>query len=297
MKPKTAIRMASVGIVAGAAALLSLSALQGCSGEETFEASIFDTTPPAQTELDRWLYNNFTAPYNIEVQYRWNYSEVDWARHPTPAEEDKVKELMEVLLQTWVKACATVGGEDFFKATAPKQLFLVGSELIEEGSGSKTLGYAEGGRRITLTEVNHLSFAPENRERLIHFIKTTHHEFTHIVNQVKLYTPEFQKITAGGYVSTWTLPSEQDAYDNGFVSKYARSSPNEDFAEMVGFMATTSKEEWEDKINKSKTEYGKAKIREKEKVVADYYMSSWSLDIYALRDSVQAAIKRLTNEN
>jgi substrate import-associated zinc metallohydrolase lipoprotein len=81
------------------------------------------------------------------------------------------------------------------------------------------------------------------------------------------------------------------------VSKYARSSPNEDFAEMVGFMATTSKDEWEAKINKAQTEYGKSKIREKEKVVAAYYQNSWNLDIYALRDSVQAAIKRITNEN
>ncbi|MDR3366444.1 MAG: putative zinc-binding metallopeptidase [Prevotellaceae bacterium] len=290
--------MAQKKILHIAAAALYLSVLQSCSGsQETFEASIFDTTPPARTELDRWLYNNFTAPYNIEVQYKWDYSEVDWTKHPTPASEDKVKELMELLLQTWVKACAAVGGEDFFKTTAPKQLSLIGSELVEEDSGSKNLGYAEGGRRITLTEVNHLNFSPDpkHRERLIHFMKTTHHEFTHIVNQVKLYTPEFQKITAGGYVSIWTLPSEQEAYDNGFISKYARSSPNEDFAEMVGFMATSSKEEWEARINKAQTEYGKSKIREKEKVVAAYYMNSWRLDIYALRDSVQAALERIVN--
>lgn len=47
-------------------------------------------------EIDEWLYDNFTAPYNIEVIYRWDASQVQssWLRPIVPVEEDSVVTFM-----------------------------------------------------------------------------------------------------------------------------------------------------------------------------------------------------------
>ena len=44
-------------------------------------------------EIDEWLYDNFTAPYNIEVIYRWDASQVQssWLRPIVPVEEDSAE--------------------------------------------------------------------------------------------------------------------------------------------------------------------------------------------------------------
>ena len=51
-----------------------------------------DTTP--QTELDRWLFENITAPYNMEVKYRWDRSEVDLTYTLVPVKEEVVRAVM-----------------------------------------------------------------------------------------------------------------------------------------------------------------------------------------------------------
>ena len=49
----------------------SLAALFAACSEEDFEPSIFSTTTEeGMTELDQWIYENYTKPYNIEILYR-----------------------------------------------------------------------------------------------------------------------------------------------------------------------------------------------------------------------------------
>jgi hypothetical protein len=108
--------------------------------------------PP--TELDTWLYNSFTAPYNIEVKYRWDNSEVDPYKNLVPPSVGKVQDVMDVVKRVWIDTYSDIAGADFIKQYCPKQFILVGSGSYNF-DGSTTLGTAEGGRKILLYVINH----------------------------------------------------------------------------------------------------------------------------------------------
>ena len=88
--------------------------------------------------------------------------------------------------------------------------------------GTVTKGSAEGGRKIIIYEVN--QFDRTNATRLKRYMKTIHHEFTHIANQTIEFPKEYELISPG-YVEQWKNMKDQEAYDAGFISPYAMSSP------------------------------------------------------------------------
>ena len=64
-----------------------------------------------------------------------------------------------------------------------------------------------------------------------------HHEFAHILHQNVEYDAEFEKITPS-YSSSWMQMNDETARTKGFITAYASSSADEDFAEMVSIMLT-----------------------------------------------------------
>ena len=74
-----------------------------------------------------------------------------------------------------------------------------------------------------------------------------HHEFTHILNQLKPYDSQYDRITESDYVSgNWYGKSPRVAHRLGFVSPYAMDQGREDFAEMLSYYVTLSEAEWND---------------------------------------------------
>ena len=105
-------------------------------------------------EIDEWLYDNFTAPYNIEVIYRWDASQVQssWLRPIVPVEEDSVVTFMTAIRDVWFEPYERAVGDVFLKKMTPKQVVLGGSG--EYQFGAIKLGQAEGGLKILLRNVN-----------------------------------------------------------------------------------------------------------------------------------------------
>ena len=105
-------------------------------------------------EIDEWLYDNFTAPYNIEVIYRWDASQVQssWLRPIVPVEEDSVVTFMTAIRDVWFEPYERAVGDVFLKKMTPKQVVLGGSG--EYQFGAIKLGQAEGGLKILLLNVN-----------------------------------------------------------------------------------------------------------------------------------------------
>src|SRR5687768_368416 len=102
--------------------------------------------PHPPTALDTWLSTNFTHPYNIEVKYRWDASELDLYKAVVPPKVTKVQDVMEVVKSVWIDTYAEIAGDNFIKQYCPKQFVLVGSASYNF-DGSITLGTAEGGRK------------------------------------------------------------------------------------------------------------------------------------------------------
>jgi substrate import-associated zinc metallohydrolase lipoprotein len=272
--------------------LFAIATLCACSKEEDLGKSNIDVETPNRQGTDKWIYDNFVVPLNLEVKYRWDDSEVEIDKKLVPAEESQVIPFLEVVKKVWIEPYTdktVVPDETFLKRLSPKQIVLVGS-LNYNSDGTITLGTAEGGRKIVLYEVN--GFSKTNKEQVLRMLHTMQHEFGHILHQNKLYPAEFKKITPA-YTKTWNNYDLETCNKEGFITQYARSSPDEDFVEMIAAMLTMSKTEFDNMVKAIKWADGRNKIREKEQFVVAYYRDKYGIDIYALQQRIADAMASL----
>ncbi len=238
--------------------------------------------------VDFWLDSTFVAPYNIEVKYRFDRYELALNRVLVPVQEDRIMPVMETIRKTWIAPYEEEAGETFIKTFSPKQFVLVGSPEYNP-NGTITLGTAEGGRRVVLYKLN--DFATGNVGEVKQMLHTIHHEFAHILHQTIMYPEEYKRITPA-YTASWNDYSLADARSRGFITEYARSSPDEDFVEMISLMLTEGKRGF-DAIIESMPEDVRPLMRRKEAIVAQYFEESWEIDIYALQARSERAIRGL----
>ena len=60
-------------------------------------------------EIDEWIIDNYTRPYNMEVKYRWDQSELDLNRTLVPIKEELVVSVMKVVQEIWIKPYEQIG--------------------------------------------------------------------------------------------------------------------------------------------------------------------------------------------
>ncbi|SDN95103.1 substrate import-associated zinc metallohydrolase lipoprotein [Pedobacter steynii] len=236
--------------------------------------------------IDKYIADNFTGPYNIEVKYKWDRSEFNLTKDIVPIKEEMVIPAMDAVKRIWIEPYVDIAGETFIKKYSHKQFVLAGSAEYNS-NGTITLGTAEGGRKVVLFVLN--QFDKNNAPEIKRMLKTIHHEYGHILNQNIMFTPDYAKITPADYTATWFNFTDDVAYPLGFITSYARAAPGEDFVEMVAVMLTNGKLGYE-AIVRAQTVAAQAKLRAKEAIVVNYYKQSWGIDFYRLRDRTQYAI-------
>lgn len=250
---------------------------------------INNDNPNEPSELDIWLENNFRETYNIEVKYRWDASEGDIFRTLVPPATDKVQEVMDAVKKVWIDPYVALAGEPFIKTYCPKQFLLIGSPSYNPG-GTITLGQAEGGRKVVLFVVN--DFVKTDPYAVKQMIHTVEHEFAHILHQNIAYPSEFKEITAGGYSADWHTIPLNTARSKGFITSYAMASPDEDFVEMVAMMLVEGKESYEKLVDCAGIAAADV-LRQKEKLVVQYFKEAYDINFYALQEEVQKAIQSM----
>ncbi|MGO3708071.1 MAG: substrate import-associated zinc metallohydrolase lipoprotein [Mesonia hippocampi] len=276
--------------------LLFALILSSCSDDDKLEGgSYLDTETPELSELDQWIRQEYTYPYNIEVIYRWTEAEVDLNRYLYPPYKDNVKPALEVVKQVWIDTYTEVGGEDFVKKISPRQILVAGGINLNQ-SATITLGLAEGGKKITFFQTDFLE--PGNRASVVQFIRTTQHEYTHILNQTKPFNEEaYGKITPSNYTGSWFNSTDEASRELGYITAYARAEVVEDFAEMVAEMLTRSKTDWDNLIASINNEEARENIRKKEDMVAEYFESAFGISIYDLQDKADEHLTNVVNNN
>lgn len=287
--------------------LLGAFLFSSCDKEDDLGESLIDTSTPLLNETDQWIRDNFTTPFNIEVKYRWDDSEVDNSKALTPPRVELVKPFLEKIMQLWIAPYAKEGGLDFVKSYIPKQIVLVGSHNYNP-NGSIVLGQAEGGRKVTIFDLNYIDVNDVNT--IMTALHTIHHEFAHILHQQIMYPVEYQTITPV-YTTTWFNFSDTEANRKGFVTSYSMLNPDEDFVEIVSNFLLMSNDEWNAfieaievyqlnehgnpimdwdtfkyVIDKENTRIAKANLRKKEAMIANYFLQIWKIDIYALQTKI-----------
>ncbi|MFS4483890.1 substrate import-associated zinc metallohydrolase lipoprotein [Hyunsoonleella sp. 2307UL5-6] len=274
-----------------------------CENEPSLTDSQIDTSTPMLNELDVWLRDNFVEPYNIEIQYKWDINDTDVDRFLHPPFEANVRPLTEILKKVWIEPHNQLGGENFIKNIAPREFILAGGFNFNPGGNTITLGIAEQGARITLFNVDLLDFDSILYEEdipndfdvqfsIIGPLSTIHHEYGHILNQIEPYDPVFDIVNPNNYTSSWADRSNEEARELGYISAYASSQPSEDFVEMVAYMLTRSNTRWENLVNSIANPQAIASIREKERIIVDYYQEKFNINFYELQElSFQALLE------
>jgi hypothetical protein len=258
-----------------------------CSKDNLDSTSIFPETQPKLDKFETWMENNYTLPYNVDMQYKLNDIETEGKHNLVPADSAKSAKLAIITKYMWFDAYNEVAGQDFVKLNSPRVVMLVGSPAFNS-DGTETLATAEGGYKVTLYRVNELTKATIYNYNWLnfYFFHTMHHEFTHILNQKKPYDEAFDKITPTTYVSgEWYQLGEEECLKEGYISNYARSEPREDFAELLSFYVTDSPQKWNDRLQRAGTK-GASLINQKIALIKSYMKNSWNIDIDDLRDVV-----------
>ena len=180
--------------------------LFACSKDSPIDSSksVVITEPVVSNKFDKWLEHSILEPYNIDLRYKIKDNETSMNYHLAPAEFEKSIRMAHLVKYLCLEAYdEATGSQQFVRSLFPKIVDLIGSPAYNT-NGTIVLGTAEGGRKMTLYNVNNLDPSkPESLNEL--YFKTVHHEFGHIQNQTKAYPKEFQQITANAYVSdSWS---------------------------------------------------------------------------------------------
>lgn len=267
----------------------------GCKEEalpEPYDPSQNGVFEYAETETDQWIKENLTRPYNIVPIWRWTNIESDMGKNLVPPKEQFVIPYLRLIKITFIDMYDEQAGEIFTKKLMPKQFLLIGSSAFNK-DGTITLGQAEGGKKIYLYAVNQF-MKPGELKQSIH---TMHHEFCHIMHQTKTYNKNFRDMSKGRYTTAWMNGSEEEAHAQGFVSKYARLNPDEDFVETYSIYLTTPATQWDAMLAKTseKSKEGARLILQKLNFVRSYMKQSWKIDLDKFRDELEIKLKKIDN--
>ena len=266
--------------------LAVLCAASACVKDEMSPNSVITVTQTKKNDFDRWLEANFLLPYNIDFKYRFEMNESDMNYFTIPADYEYSVVMAHLVKYLCVETYDEVAGITFTRTYFPKMFFLTG-EWEYRNNGTIILGTAEGGKKIFLAGVNLLPQYMKTPEDLNHFyIKTIHHEFTHILNQTIDYPVDFSMITGTDYVAdSWSdAPFNTTFLQRGFITDYAQHSDGEDFAEMLSEYITHDQQWWDIQIDKA-GEKGYL-INAKLDLVRSYMQDSYNIDIDVLRATV-----------
>ncbi len=244
------------------------------------------------SDLDKWITQNYTNPWNIQVIYRFDRYYTDVNRNIGSIELNKVRPSLEMVNEGFIKPYVTVtGGTTFGKIYFPKQWVLYGTPSYNTDA-SYVLGTMSNARQLTLYDLNVLD--PANGENIRRRLRTVHHEFMHSLNQTVPIPPDFEIIAGADYDPTWAGKSEAQVRPLGFISPYSSSEYTEDFAEMLAHIVVEGPVWYNNYVLQAGTT-GAARLRAKEAILYSYLMNSFNVDLYALQAEVQKQLKTVYN--
>ena len=272
-------------------------AFTSCDKDEIKSESVITVDSYQQNTFDKWLETNFRKPYNIDFKYRYEEIESDFNYYTIPADMESSVIMAHLVKYLCVETYNEVAGIEFTRANFPKMFYLIGTWEFRN-NGSFILGTAESGKKILLAGINEIKDHVNSPEELNHYyIKTIHHEFTHILNQVKDYPTSFRQVTPNSYVndSQFEEPYVSNYLARGFISDYAQTEDREDFAEMVSEYVTHTAEWWEQQLQAAdktwegdinQTQTGRSLIEQKLDITRAYMHDTWNIDLDELRDCI-----------
>ena len=284
--------------------VLAALAASSCQRDVIEPESVIKDSTVEMNDFDRWLEVNFLKPYNIEFKYRYELNESDMGYYTVPADVNSSVIYAHLVKYLCIDTYDEIAGVTFTRSYFPKMFFLIGTWEYKN-NGSIVLGTAEAGKKIMLAGVNELPLVFEyySGDQLddylnTYYIKTIHHEFTHILNQTKVYSDAFKQVTPTTYVADACFDTDDYWRGRGYITAYAQSEPGEDFAELLSEYVTHNAAWWEAQLAAATKETanvrqvnpaaedGATLIKSKIDYVRAYMQDSWNIDIDELRNII-----------
>lgn len=294
--------------------LLLLSVTPACEKDDAVEYKK-ENTSLSEDEIDRYFQENFQDKYGCAIRWKWVDRYVDISYVVAPTKRSVLIQVGEMIKTFWIEPFLLESKEsgEFIRKHFPPEIVCIGSPL-RNADGSVTLGYADSGVRITLTELNFYDLS--DRDWVIQQLHTIHHEFTHIVHQLYNMPMGFNEVTPNNYTGqAWSdiytvaemelinqglsptremvdALAEEMSIAKGMLTPYGTSTEFEDISEFVSLYLLTNPTEFDKKflladLAKPHLNEGKGFIGKKLDIVKDYYKNKFNINLTSLRDIIQ----------
>lgn len=279
-------------------AALVLTGLTGCDADIDYvqpsRQVVASTTVSSLPRLDRYIQQAFAKKYNVDIAYRYDDKVTDRRYLLAPVKEEKALEYLNLIEYMFFQVYEASTPEGYLQTHAIKYLNLFGSSGY--AIDRRMAGAAPQGM-IWIYNINELNTQYTGTVRA-DYISVLFHESAHTLHEERAYPPEFDKLSALEYqkqdaFSYWWRTGQNASYA-GFVSDYASTDADEDFAELFAYYILDSDSEWADRLkgaegkNRSDAKYtGREIIEKKVAIMKEYLRSEYSADLDKIRAEAQ----------
>ena len=279
-------------------AALALTGLTGCDADiDSVQPSrqvVASTTVSSLPRLDRYIQQAFAKKYNVDIAYRYDDKVTDRRYLLAPVKEEKALEYLNLIDYMFFQVYEASTPEGYLQTHTIKYLNLFGSSGY--AIDRRMAGAAPQGM-IWIYNINELNTQYTGTVRA-DYISVLFHESAHTLHEERAYPPEFDKLSALEYqkqdaFSYWWRTGQNASYA-GFVSDYASTDADEDFAELFAYYILDSDSEWADRLkgaegkNRSDAKYtGREIIEKKVAIMKEYLRSEYSADLDKIRAEAQ----------
>ncbi len=279
-------------------AALALTGLMGCDADiDSVQPSrqvVASTTVSSLPRLDRYIQQAFAKKYNVDIAYRYDDKVTDRRYLLAPVKEEKALEYLNLIDYMFFQVYEASTPEGYLQTHTIKYLNLFGSSGY--AIDRRMAGAAPQGM-IWIYNINELNTQYTGTVRS-DYISVLFHESAHTLHEERAYPPEFDKLSALEYqkqdaFSYWWRTGQNASYA-GFVSDYASTDADEDFAELFAYYILDSDSEWADRLkgaegkNRSDAKYtGREIIEKKVAIMKEYLRSEYSADLDKIRAEAQ----------
>ena len=195
-----------------------------------------------QSELDRYINQKLTIPYNVNINYRYPENDINRNQftYVTPPSTQKALEMVNLIDYMYYQPYSKVVPKKFMQEYVTKQITLIGSYAYAREGGTYN-GLATAGIRLELLGVNYIEpnthDDSKRKDMDNNLLRLIYHETSHILEQNKQIPPEYEKLCAaeykgGSWTRSWNL-NTQNYLKSGFISAYASDNIHEDFVETI----------------------------------------------------------------
>ena len=193
-----------------------------------------------RTELDRYIIEKFTQPYNVNIIYRFSENNIsrNMFRYVAPPSAEKALQMANFLKYMYYEPYTMLTPKGFLQNYSPKELVFIGSRAFSD-VGTAYNGLATNAVKIEMLGVNNINPNTTDPTEIKNIdnrvLRLIYHESSHLLEQVKIVPKEFEKLSIADYKGgAWTRSWTGETYlKSGFISAYASDNIHEDFVETI----------------------------------------------------------------